>query len=62
MSEVMQFSDGQPAAAYETGDLSTAEGVVVASASGSTSEKHASGSYGNAVEVLGGVVRSVVEM
>ncbi len=42
---------------YERGDYSAAEQVTVASASGSNDEKHASGSYGAAPEILGGLVR-----
>lgn len=60
MSEVIQIGEIEPAerldtAAYVLGDLSTTEEVTVASASGKNDEKHASGSYGVAAEVYGGL-------
>jgi hypothetical protein len=52
-----QYPGGSaPQAAYERGDLSAAEEVTVASSTGATDEKHASGSYGAAPEVLGDLV------
>lgn len=42
---------------YQRGDLSTAGVERVASASGAIDEKHASGSYGAAPELLAGLVR-----
>jgi hypothetical protein len=59
MSEVIQIGEIEPGerlgAAYVLGDLSTNEEVIVASASGKNDEKHASGSYGVAAEVYGGL-------
>ena len=67
MKESVQIGELQPSAAlareaYVLGDLSTAEAVTVASATGNTKEQHASGSYGAAPEVLGSVTGTVVEL